>query len=277
MLTIESYGLKLKTENRKLGNIMTEDKQIIEDEGLWDGRLVVFESLPSTNQWAMQNLDSCRHGDIVCATRQTAGKGRFSRSWMAPDDRGLTLSVVLMPGEGQEVTPAVGQTAALAIRAILEAFGIDAVVKWPNDVLVGSRKIAGILMEGDSATGTVLLGIGLNVNVTEGDFETIELIQPATSMAIEKGQEFDISEVRRRLLAELKLALDAAEAEGPRAIMDNWKEYDCLMGKRIEVQTATNMISGIYTDLDEEGKLCLVDDTGKEHTLWSGDVKAVRS
>lgn len=124
-----------------------EGNNVIEGGGLWQGRLFCFEALPSTNTWAAQNAAQLRHGDIVTAARQTAGRGRFDRSWVMPTDSGIALTAVLRNVEPAEVRANLGRAAALAVRACLAGFSVEAQVKWPNDVMARGRKICGILAE----------------------------------------------------------------------------------------------------------------------------------
>ena len=165
-----------------------------------------------------------------------------------------------------------GQLSALAVRATLENHRIAALVKWPNDVLANGRKIAGILTEGDSPAGWMVLGIGLNVNSTSSDFAELDPMQPVTSMTIEQGRTFDVGQVCSDLLAELDRTFDAAERQGTDYLFDNWNCHDALTGKMITVRTAEGEFVGKYSGMDKDGRLRLVDQAGKEHLLWSGDV-----
>ena len=229
--------------------------------------MLLFDSLSSTNRWAMANLASCNHGDVVCAARQTEGVGRFSREWLVPEDRGLALSVVLKQVEAVNV----GQVAALAIRECLNAFGIVAKLKWPNDVLVGGRKIAGILAERDSDTGALVLGIGLNVNITLADLSAVQLDKIATSMLLEKDASFEMGTVRAKIISSLESAM--AVPMGSASFVERWAEYDCLAGSTVTVNNSNRVISGQYLGIDAEGRLRLKEETGEELALWSGDVE----
>lgn len=235
--------------------------------------MLVFESLPSTNKWMLENIASLKHGDVIRAITQTAGYGRFGRKWFSPDDRCLTISIVIKQGPlAGDMAAILGQLSALAVRATLENHRIAALVKWPNDVLANGRKIAGILTEGDSPAGWMVLGIGLNVNSTSSDFAELDPMQPVTSMTIEQGRTFDVGQVCSDLLAELDRTFDAAERQGTDYLFDNWNCHDALTGKMITVRTAEGEFVGKYSGMDKDGRLRLVDQAGKEHLLWSGDV-----
>jgi len=241
--------------------------------GLWGARLCIFETLPSTNTWAMANIVSCGHGDVVRAARQTAGRGRFEREWIAPEDNCLTISVVLDPAHlNTAPCHGIGLAAAIAARSALERHSIAALLKWPNDVIAGSGKICGILAERDAASGIIVLGIGLNVNLTPNDLAGKELLQPATSMAIEAGSRFSVDDISAYLLRELEDSLDNLAREGMPFVTRTWPRHDFLAGKHIEIRQQNNIIRGEYLGLAEDGNLRLLDDAGTEHHYLSGDV-----
>lgn len=254
-----------------------EQPEIVENAGLWDGRLLTFESLPSTNQWALDNIGSCLHGDVIWAARQTAGRGRFLRKWLSPANRCLTVSVVIQPESPDDfMVKTIAQTGALAVRSTLEKYSIKAMVKWPNDVLVNGRKIAGILAESESQAGALILGIGLNVNLVPGDLSCAPLMQPATSMAIEKKRTFDMGDMCARLLSELETMIGLVARERESFLINTWQKHDFLMEKRVEVRTHEGTVSGKYAGLDKNGRLRLIDDAGQERLFWTGDVSIIK-
>ena len=242
-------------------------------EGLWGAQLRLFDSLPSTNQWMLDHIRSCRHGDVVRAIRQTAGRGRFQRQWVTPDNRCLTFSVLLDFGASEQwMAPVCGQAAAVAVHAAVESCGVPALLKWPNDVLGRHGKIAGILAERDADSGRVVLGIGINVNLTGADLAAMELLQPATSIRVEAGREFDVEAVLTGVLKDLAAGLDQLRSKGIRRLIESWRERDALTGTRVTVNAAGAVVTGRYAGLDGDGRLCLVDDAGKNHAFWAGDV-----
>lgn len=245
--------------------------------GLWHADLRIFEELPSTNQWALTHLDTLRHGDVVQAVQQTAGRGRLGRTWLSPGNRCLTLSVAMKPPSEAPGWLAVAQIAALAIRTSLAHHGIAAQLKWPNDVMAPDRKISGVLAERDPGTGSLVLGIGLNVNVTQEELAQAEISQPATSMAIAAGRTVDPDAVRNDLLQRLEEELDAMDPPGPTGpgasrLAREWSRHDYLAGKRIQVRTTDAVLCGRYAGLAPDGRLRLVHGSGQESRFWSGDV-----
>jgi BirA family transcriptional regulator, biotin operon repressor / biotin---[acetyl-CoA-carboxylase] ligase len=247
--------------------------KITEGKGLLGARLLEFESLPSTNQWAMENIGTIGHGDVVWASIQTAGKGRFDRKWISPENRCLTISVIIKSNPAYEaLITIIAQITALAVTSTLERFSIPAMVKWPNDVMVNGRKIAGILAELDSNNGFVVLGIGLNINMTANDFKAINLIYPATSMKIETNHHYDVRQVLKLLLVELENIINSVTSKNVMFPVETWSKKDYLKDQLISIQISDTTISGQYTGLDKSGRLRLVDNSGREHLFWSGDV-----
>jgi BirA family biotin operon repressor/biotin-[acetyl-CoA-carboxylase] ligase len=267
-------------------------QQIHKEKGLWGGQLTIFDSLPSTNRWILDNAGKLTDGDVVRAISQTAGRGRFERPWFSPPGKCLTFSIAVIPRSvDTSFSPILCPSAALAVRGVLEEYGVSASLKWPNDVLVDGRKICGILAEtappssntadnqkGPVGTAVLALGIGLNVNMTASHFSSHALDQPATSMFIETQRELTVETVFASLLSKLEKTLvrpDAGTISGS-AIVEAWKPHDCLAGQRIEVSTHDGGIEGDYVGMDGEGRLCLTDDSGRHRVFWAGDVSVRR-
>jgi BirA family transcriptional regulator, biotin operon repressor / biotin---[acetyl-CoA-carboxylase] ligase len=246
-------------------------------QGVWNGSLLSFDSLPSTNKWALENMASLNHGDVVTAARQTSGYGRFGRPWFSQDEQSVTFSVVIKAKSRSEPATSIpGQLAALAVRSMLANHGIPALLKWPNDVLSSERKIAGILAEQDSQSDALVIGIGLNVNLTVRDFAALDLMQPATSMAIEGKDSFDVGAIRAELIAEVQKTFDTAMRTGPNYLCDTWNRSDALTDRHISISNGEETLSGTYAGMDQSGRLRIIDENGAEHLFWSGDVSLHR-
>lgn len=246
-------------------------ERIVDGGGLWQGRLLQFTRLESTNRWVLSHLDFCRHGDVVWAQCQTAGRGRFDRPWLSPGGRGLTLSFVFTELD-EQFFPTLGHTAALAVRDTLEHFSINAQLKWPNDVLIKGNKIAGILSEVDFNRHTVVLGIGLNVNFDRRDIESGGINVPVTSMRIVKNRQVDIGEVRLCLVRKMENYCDLIVEKGTSIIVEAWRQSDWLTGRRIRITNPNFSVEGRYAGMDHNGQLRLVDDQETENRFLAGDV-----
>jgi len=255
---------------------VNKDKPVIEaGKGLWGGRLLIFKELESTNDWARTNLRTLRSGDVVQAMVQTKGKGRQSRRWISGQEGGLTLSLIIRSGVKPEKAPLMGQAAALAVRETLLDFKIDSNVKWPNDVMVDDKKIAGILCEADFKAGRVIIGIGLNVNVTKTNMQALGQSPGAVSMQMAVSCEFPLHEVRSGLIRHCGLFIHQLEHRGSAWLMKRWMSADWLQGSTIEVEGVTGAVRGRYNGVDSEGRLLLIDETGVQVVFFAGDVKKV--
>jgi BirA family biotin operon repressor/biotin-[acetyl-CoA-carboxylase] ligase len=231
----------------------------------------LLDSVDSTNRYARDAAASgTPEGLVVVADHQTAGRGRAGRSWDAPPGSGLLLSVLLRP-RGLDparlhlVTAAVGLSAVAALRTVA---GIGADLKWPNDLLVGDRKLAGILGEalgvGTGSAGAVVVGIGLNVSAAPpGAIDATE----AAGRPVE----------RAALLAVLLRELDG-RCDRWNAVAEEYGRSVATVGRRVRVEGPPGVFrTGTASGLDAAGRLLFVDDaTGGVTALSVGDVVHLR-
>jgi BirA family biotin operon repressor/biotin-[acetyl-CoA-carboxylase] ligase len=246
-------------------------------DGLWARDLLVFEALPSTQDWALRHAAELEHGDVIRAMRQQAGRGRLDRTWVSPGRCCVTFSAVVRePGSQAFPKPLVLPVAALSVRQALREFKVPARLKWPNDVLVGDRKIAGILADSVPDGRGLVLGVGVNVNITGPALEALRFPQPPTSMAVERERLFDVDLVFRRLLVSLEKQLDLAWQGGPALVSRRWNEADDFKGRRVVLKTETGAVEGTYEGMAEDGRLVLADPAGARKHFWTGDVTLLR-
>ncbi|HEX8191048.1 MAG TPA: biotin--[acetyl-CoA-carboxylase] ligase [Pyrinomonadaceae bacterium] len=238
-----------------------------------------FDSLPSTNtEAARQAALGAPEGLCVVAREQTAGRGRRERSWVSPRDAGLYLSVVLRPTSEARHWPLITLAAALAAReALSEACGLEADIKWPNDLLAGGRKLCGILAEtAEGARGrAVVLGVG--VNLRRGSFPE-ELSDTATSVEEQTGRAPDAEGLLAALTGALSARYETLHAPGGAAeILRDWQRHSTYAhGRRVRVALAGESFEGTTRGLDADGALRVETDGGEIRTVRAGDVTAVR-
>ena len=210
----------------------------------------------STNERAKELADvGAPHGTLVTADEQTAGRGRQGREWTAPPRSAVLMSVVL-----RELDERLPLTAAVAL---CEALPVEAAIKWPNDVWIEGRKVAGILVEGRPQEGWAVLGIG--VNVTTREFPP-DLAESATSLHLA-----GIDEEAEAVLAALLRSLDEWLGAAPARVLDAWRERDALKGERVRWAAGEGVASGI----DDSGALVVETPTGAV-TLDAGEVHLLR-
>ncbi|WP_456368724.1 biotin--[acetyl-CoA-carboxylase] ligase [Thermococcus sp.] len=223
-------------------------------------KLIELDEVDSTNEYAKRIAVNSPEGTVIVAKRQTAGKGRRGRSWKSPEG-GLWLSVILKP---PRLDPRLVFVGALAVVDTLEDFGIPSGIKWPNDVWVGGRKIAGILTEGKEGEYAIL-GIGLNVNnpAPEG-------VDNATSMIYHTGKELPLNLVREKLLFHLGKWYEVY-LDRPTVLMDKVRERTFILGKIVKVEEEGRFIIGRAIDVLDDGSLIL-EVGGELKRILYGDV-----
>ena len=204
----------------------------------------------STNERAKALAPRAPHGLLVTAAEQTAGHGRQGRTWTAPAGEGLLMSLVLR--DWPELLP------LAAAVAVAEAVGPEARIKWPNDILVAERKVAGILVEGRSQEGWAVLGIGVNVAISAFP---AELRDTAGSLG---GVPADVEPFLQRLLALLAKGLNAPSEN----VIATWRERDALDGRAV----TWNDGEGVAAGIDEEGRLLVERPDGTTTALNAGEV-----
>jgi BirA family biotin operon repressor/biotin-[acetyl-CoA-carboxylase] ligase len=236
-----------------------------------------FDELPSTNDRARELADAgADHGEVVVAESQTAGRGRRGRSWASPSGRNLYLSAILRPALPPHRAPELTLVASVAACEACRRAGVEAGIKWPNDVLVGGRKVAGILTELSAepdAVHWVVLGIGVNLNSQVEDFPA-ELRTVATSLAVERGQPVPRALFTAALLSELEHWLDRHAAEGFGPIRAAWRERSVTLGREVRIDAEGGEIAGVAEDIDETGALLVRGREGLSRVV-SGDVRLV--
>lgn len=241
-------------------------------------RIEVVETATSTNELlAARARAGAEEGLVVVAEHQSAGRGRLDRSWVAPERSGLTFSLLLRPRVPPRSWPWLPLLTGYAVDRALRAAGYDAGVKWPNDVLIGNRKVAGILLERvETPTGpAAVVGIGLNVSLTRDELP----VPTATSLALESGGEPDRTGLLLAVLQTLREAYDVWEAGGDLAgsrLAESYQRACVTLGRpvRVELPAGASLV-GIATGIDPGGRL-LVDHDGVTTAVAAGDVVHVR-
>jgi BirA family biotin operon repressor/biotin-[acetyl-CoA-carboxylase] ligase len=227
---------------------------------------VHHRSADSTNQRAKELAAAgAPHGTLVTAGEQTAGRGRQGRTWVAPPDSAILMSLVVR--QGGESFPLLPLATALAVSEACEAHApAECAIKWPNDVWIERRKVAGILLEGRPQEGWAVIGIGLNVTTDASDFPE-ELRETATSLVAEGAEDID----KEQVLASVAERLEAWLAAKPVDVIDAWTHRDALLGDSIR----WNGGEGVAAGIDESGAL-LVDTDGGRIALDAGEVHLQR-
>jgi len=241
----------------------------------------VHEMLGSTQERARELAHAgTPHGTLVVAEVQTGGRGRLGRSWGSPKG-GLWMSLVLRPAFEASHASRITQTAAVGVAKALWEIGVEARVKWPNDLLVGGKKICGILAESSAENATVsakgrrldhvILGVGMNANLDPAELGVPD--REVTTIRSELGHDVDLLDLLSTLLSDLDTELGRIEDFG--AVLSDWRNLNCTLGEKVRVRRFDDTIEGRAVDLSEEGALLLVTRCGTVE-LFEGEIEHLR-
>jgi BirA family transcriptional regulator, biotin operon repressor / biotin---[acetyl-CoA-carboxylase] ligase len=240
-----------------------------------------FTEIASTNIHGRALAErGAAEGEIVIAESQTQGRGRLGRRWESPSCSNLYLSFVLRPKLLPRFAPQITLTAAVALVETVAAFLVrPPVIKWPNDILVGGKKLAGILTEAAcdaQRVEYVILGIGLNVNYRAATMPD-ELRPRATSMADLTGEDISRESVLVRLIQDLDRCYGELEETGFDALQPRWEAHFGLRGQLVRVELGDQVITGRALGIDREGALLVQEEHGQRRAIVSGEVILVES
>ena len=250
---------------------LLEQEQL--DSSPWP--VLIHHSLDSTNAEALRAIDSGAAAPfVVTAERQTAGRGRRGRKWVSPFAENIYYSLVLRMDGGMRQLEGLSLVVGLAVLSALRAVGLsDAGLKWPNDVLVGNKKIAGILLElvGDPADVChVVLGIGINVNMRSAS----EVDQAWTSVYLESGRVVNRNTLISRLNDSLLMYLKRHAAEGFTAIQAEWEQNHLWQGREVSLIAGVHQVDGTVMGIDQQGALRM--SVNGEVKVYSGGELSLR-
>ena len=234
-------------------------------------RLVYREVVGSTMDEAAALADAgCPEGTVALAAMQTAGRGRMRRRWFGGPDDNVAFSVVLRPDRSR--VSQLNMVASLGVASAVERVaGVEATVKWPNDVRVGGRKLAGILIESAmhaKGLSHAVVGVGINVNLDPPAFP--EIAETATSLMAETGAPVDRAETLRAVLEDMDDLY--AEVRGGESLTGRWASRLDTLGTTVRVRWRDREMVGRATGVDDEGNLLLAGPDGSIRTAIAGEV-----
>ena len=239
------------------------------------GEIRYFDSVGSTNNEALAWATSgARDLSLVIADEQTAGRGRLDRKWITPKGTALALSLILRPTTEEKLhISRVTGLAALAITDALRTYGLTSEIKWPNDILLNRRKVAGILVEsvwsGDEVDGLV---IGIGLNVLKGAVPSPDLLRfPATSLEEFFGPAVNREQVLRDILAGIIALRPHLRSD---SFLASWEKVLAFRGEQVQIEQGDrSLLDGKLLGLESDGSLKLSGEAGESITVRFGDVR----
>ncbi|OGI10697.1 MAG: biotin--[acetyl-CoA-carboxylase] ligase [Candidatus Margulisbacteria bacterium GWF2_35_9] len=234
--------------------------------------IIHLKTVDSTNSYLLENIENMQDRQVVVANMQTSGRGRFNRPWISEDSGNVYLSVLLKPQVDQHILGNVSQFMALVVTDVFLKYCIETQLKWPNDVMVNGKKIAGILSEsryiGNKLQGFVL-GLGVNLNMTEDNIKKID--QPATALNIISGHTIGRDIFINEVLIEFFAGYDLLLKKGFSVIKDAYCNRCGFIGNSINVNVYGEIKTGIVKSITENGELVLHSED-KEFIIHSGEI-----
>ncbi len=246
------------------------------ERSYWHDRLIVLDEVDSTSQELLRRIAAGEpaDGQACVAEAQTGGRGRRGRGWIATPYRNILLSL----GWSYDAAPAFAAGLSLGagvavVRALHDAGVTDIALKWPNDVLYGDRKLAGLLVDVRGEAGgpcQIVLGIGLNVQVEPREATMID--QPWTDLRAIVGQPVDRNRLVARLLYRSREVLAGFGRSGLGTLREEWLRHHAHAGRRVRLTHGGQAHEGVAHDIDAQGALLLRDDRGAVRAFHSGEV-----
>ena len=238
--------------------------------------LIYHDTVGSTNTVAYNLAKSgAKEGTVVIAEKQTKGRGRLSRAWFSPKEKGIYLSIILRPKMTPFKAPVITLMAAVSLaQAIRENANVQAFIKWPNDILINDKKAAGILTEMEAEADSVkflILGIGINVAAKPS-----ELPKGATSIMCEAGDPVARPGLIKALFERLEQNYLLIQKEGFLTIRTEWKNLSVTLGRRVKATCMHKETEGEAVDIDSDGGLKIRLDNGFYEKVMAGDLALLR-
>jgi BirA family biotin operon repressor/biotin-[acetyl-CoA-carboxylase] ligase len=224
-------------------------------------KILRFKSLNSTNEYAKSIINTSQEGTVVTADEQIAGKGRFGRDWFSPRD-GLWFSIILKPKKPSLVSLIIG----IALCDSIKTLGLEPHIKWPNDIFINLKKVAGVLTEIED--NTIIVGIGLNLNIKV--FPEY-LKQKATSLTIEIGKGFNKERIFRSILENIEKRYGMLSKDMIKELLTDYRNYSIVLGKEVLVEMPNCKIEGEAIDIDEDGSLIVKTPDGAVQKVIAGN------
>ena len=235
--------------------------------------LIFKKTIDSTQNHAFRILDRYDGNIVIVSGQQTAGRGRFKREWLSPEDTGLYMSLVLRPNVTNQEMIVFNLFISLAISsAIRESTDLKSGIKWPNDIFINDKKVCGFLTEvisADNIVDTIVCGIGININPSPvtGSLGT------ATSIAGELGREFDVNHFTEVLFDNIEYYYDKFLHASFSSIKEDWLSQAIIFNRELTITTVKEKLRGKALDITDEGYLVILDGDQNIHKVISADIE----
>lgn len=233
-----------------------------------------FQSIDSTNTWAKNNATILDPSQITCITacEQTQGRGRFQRKWISPKNVNLYATYYFCIPLKSSFLPNIGQVLSISCAKLLEYLGFSPELKWPNDILIEKKKIAGILCETMQTDNllSIILGIGLNINMENETMHEID--QPVNSLKAISQKHWSIEEILHKLTNYFLTDLHVLKSQGFQSFQTYYEAHLAFKNTYVTFQDGNRLLSGICTGLSKNGNLILLSSSGEKIEVSAGSM-----
>ena len=277
---LRSQGYNIESVNKKGYRLVDEPTDLLNPQNIYRnlktkfiGKNVLhFETIDSTNDYAKKIGNELRDGSVIISEEQTKGKGRLGRVWESKAGEGIWMSIILKPNIIPNKAPFITLIAGASIVKALNILGVDAKIKWPNDITINNKKLSGILTELSAEIERVnYIVVGIGMNVKDTDFEE-ELKDKATSLYKENYNVSRIDIVKEILCQFEKLYLDYIEKDDKKEVLGICRQYSAIINKEIYVIKNDQKELVDCIGINEEGNLIIKNKDGKLEEIMSGEV-----
>ena len=278
--TLKEQGYKIESVNKKGYRLSGQPEDILNeisishnlDTEFMGQNIVDFETIDSTNDYAKKKAYEYKEGTVIISEEQTLGRGRLGRTWKSNAKEGIWMSILLKPNIQPYKAPFITMIAGASLCEALVELGVECYLKWPNDVIVNSKKIGGILTELSAeidAINYVVLGIGINIKTDEFD----EDIKHKATSLYKEGYEIKRVDIIRRFMVNFeKLYLCYIKENKKESTVDICKKYSCILDKEVYVCRDNNKELVKCIDINEDGDLVIQKQNGEIEELISGEI-----
>lgn len=236
--------------------------------------IIVLDSVGSTNDYLKElGNNGCREGVVVTTREQTKGKGRLGRTWLSKRDENIAFSILLRPKVSPGGIVTVTHLAGLAMcKALRETTGLDCKIKWPNDIVVGSKKLVGILTEMTAEFDAVeYIVIGIGINIDQVVFPE-EIEYKSTSILLETGRHYDKNRLFAKFLDRLEGELLRNDLRMSQTALNEYKDLCATIGKSVTFTRGSRKINGMAVGVSENGELKVMLSDGSICNVYFGEV-----
>lgn len=276
--TLKDWGIDVFTVTGK-GYSLPAPMQLLDEETIMaqlkEKRLAVIPVIDSTNQYLLERMDSLQSGDACVAEYQQAGRGRRGRQWFSPFGSNLYLSLYWRLDQGPMAAMGLSLVIGIVIAEVLQSLGAkDVRVKWPNDLYLNDRKLAGILVELTGKTGDaaqLVIGAGINLAMRSPD---AGIVNQGWINLQEAGVNVDRNTLTAHLINNMRESLPIFEREGLAPFIDRWSELDNFINRPVKLLIGDKEIPGIARGIDQQGGLILEQDGVRKS--WVGGEISLR-